>query len=239
MKRYNYFNNIGHSGQLDIEYVFMEYHHPILFISKDHYNNRYLCLCYEFRKVQRWLIGRIEQNDIEYMAQGEISIYEAFDRNREELYLVEYTIDKEEKCKKVRFEDLDEDILPEKDLFLDEDDYEDYINFIEQEEKQDRVYIAYLGEALTKDIVWKNYFERNISKDKRLNNLVSNSHNTSCITTANFEILMKDLDENSAQVLLNEENRVYIEQCSRMEQKKEHVSVEVCENTLKGMVLAA
>lgn len=128
MKKENYFADIQGIGSLDILYVFYEDAHPILFLCKDKAGREYLCQCYEYRKVQRWHLAEISQICLDDMLWGKVSVREAFQR-AEHIFDIEYTLLKEEKCRKVSYDDIDAVDLPDEDFFLDEDDRQEYLDF--------------------------------------------------------------------------------------------------------------
>lgn len=114
----NYFTQVDGNLQLKIEHVFIEYERPILFLCKEEgKKEKYLCLCYECRRVQKWVIARVDDETICEMAYGDISIRQAF-LNGDEWFLVEY--DGEERSRKVLVEELlsDTEILPEEDVVI-------------------------------------------------------------------------------------------------------------------------
>lgn len=131
MMRKRYFTNIIGELNLWIEYVFIEYERPILFLCKEeNTEEEYLCLCYECRKIQKWLIAKTDEELIYKMVEGTFSVRDAFLKGRNWI-LVEYdgTVDK---SRGISLGELlaDSEILPDDDVYLDEDERDDYFAFL-------------------------------------------------------------------------------------------------------------
>ena len=131
MMRKRYFTNIIGELNLWIEYVFVEYERPILFLCKEeNTEEEYLCLCYECRKIQKWLIAKTVEELIYKMVEGAFSVRDAFLKGRNWI-LVEYdgTVDK---SRGISLGELlaDSEILPDDDVYLDEDERDDYFAFL-------------------------------------------------------------------------------------------------------------
>ena len=131
MMRKRYFTNIIGELNLWIEYVFIEYERPILFLCKEeNTEEEYLCLCYECRKIQKWLIDKTDEELIYKMVEGTFSVRDAFLKGRNWI-LVEYdgTVDK---SRGISLGELlaDSEILPDDDVYLDEDERDDYFAFL-------------------------------------------------------------------------------------------------------------
>lgn len=126
-----YFTNIVGDLQLTIEYIFIEYERPILFLCKEELSeDKYLCLCYECRRVQKWIIAKVDEDIIYKMVYGENSVRQTFLGGKEWI-LVEYD-GTEEKSRKVSAKELlsKTEILPDEDVNLDEDERDEYLNFL-------------------------------------------------------------------------------------------------------------
>lgn len=78
--------------------------------------------------MQRWHLAEISQICLDDMLWGKVSVREAFQR-AEHIFDIEYTLLKEEKCRKVSYDDIDAVDLPDEDFFLDEDDRQEYLDF--------------------------------------------------------------------------------------------------------------
>lgn len=51
-----YFTNIPTIGNLSMDWVLVEYDYILLSVLKDTHDNKYLCVCYDTRGSQQWLI---------------------------------------------------------------------------------------------------------------------------------------------------------------------------------------
>lgn len=132
-----YFANIGGDLQLIVEYVFIEYERPILFLCKERQTKeKYLCLCYECWKVQKWVIAKVDEDIIYKMACGENSVRESF-LDGQRWFLVEYNGTKE-KNREIDFRELISNIkiLPDQDVNLDEDERDEYLEFLANKYKK-------------------------------------------------------------------------------------------------------
>ncbi len=131
MVRKNYFDDIYKIGSLNIIYVFYRDVHPILFLCEDNNRKKYLCQCYECRKVQKWHLVYIAQEQLDNLINGETSVLDVF-RDADRIYNIEYTLLREEKRSLISFDEIDAFDLPDEDLYLDEDDKDDYLHFFAQ-----------------------------------------------------------------------------------------------------------
>lgn len=132
-----YFTNIVGDLQLIMEYVFIEYERPILFLCKEEKSEeKFLCLCYECRQVQKWVLARVDEAIIYDMACGKSSVRQAF-LDGQEWILVEYD-GTEEKSRRVSAKELlsNTEILPDEDVVLDEDERDEYLNFLADKYKK-------------------------------------------------------------------------------------------------------
>ena len=132
-----YFTNIVGDLQLIMEYVFIEYERPILFLCKEEKSEeKFLCLCYECRQVQKWILARVDEDIVYDMACGERSVRQAF-LDGQEWILVEYD-GTEEKSRKITDKELfsNAGILPDEDVALDEDERDGYLHFLADKYKK-------------------------------------------------------------------------------------------------------
>lgn len=132
-----YFTNIVGDLQFIMEYVFIEYERPILFLCKEEQSEeKFLCLCYECRQVQKWILARVDEDIIYDMVCGERSVRQAF-LDGQEWILVEYD-GTEEKSRRASAKELlsNTEILPDEDVNLDEDERDEYLNFLADKYKR-------------------------------------------------------------------------------------------------------
>lgn len=130
LKNKIYFNDVPDVEKLYLDEVFFEFENiPILFSCVDIYEKYYLCICSEIRKIQKWVITPISSELLIKMLKDKITIYEAFKESIENKIIAQYNRATDISYKKVKFVDIEECDLPDKDEFLeDEDSFVDYIN---------------------------------------------------------------------------------------------------------------
>jgi len=89
-----YFESIHNIGDLYIAETLMEYdNHPILFICRNANNVEYICLCYEYRKSQEWIVKKVDSATIGKMKSGKISIYSVFENGADDIINITFSID--------------------------------------------------------------------------------------------------------------------------------------------------
>lgn len=105
--------------------------HPILFLCKDVGENKYLCQCYEYRGIQKWHLTKISAQTLRELLDGRISVLDVYKQTDFPIHNITYTLEKEETDEIIKLEDIDILDLPD-DMFLEEEDREDYIDFFTQ-----------------------------------------------------------------------------------------------------------
>lgn len=118
MTRQIYFENTPEYGDLYIDYIFHYDDQPILFTLKDDFSNLYLCVCYELCEYQKWFIAKVDFDDLKEMNDNKKSVLELFLKNQSLLQAQRKSFTNE----------IDTDLLPEKDFYL-ETDYEEQEKF--------------------------------------------------------------------------------------------------------------
>lgn len=132
-----YFKNINTIGSLEIEEIIFASWYPVLFTCRDKYNQLYLCVCCDIRQEQRWIISKTTIKTMVDLLTDKISIYNAFKSHFDEHYIVTWNNkDKEEKSKKVTFEEVDKLDLPLENEYLDSDidEFKEYIEKLNKNE---------------------------------------------------------------------------------------------------------
>lgn len=132
MEKEAYFNDID-GKKLYIDYIIFEYDYPILFVCIDKNNDLYLCHCYEIRGKQEWIISKTNREIIIGLLTDKITIFDSLNSPFGKNYIVTWSYeDKKETCNKVKFEEIDEMNLPEKDSFYESEEHEfdEYIKIL-------------------------------------------------------------------------------------------------------------
>lgn len=92
-----YFENINKIGNLYIIQIFLEFENePILFLCNDEDRKKYLCLCSEIRKEQKWVIVECKQLTLSGLLSKEIDIRTAFFKEKELTIVKKDLVGKEE-----------------------------------------------------------------------------------------------------------------------------------------------
>lgn len=128
MTRQIYFENTPEYGDLYIDYIFHYDDQPILFTLKDDFSNLYLCVCYELCEYQKWFIAKVDFDDLKEMNDNKKSVLELFLKNESLLQAQRKSLTKEIFYRLESTNEIDTDLLPEKDFYL-ETDYEEQEKF--------------------------------------------------------------------------------------------------------------
>lgn len=128
MTRQIYFENTPEYGDLYIDYIFHYDDQPILFTLKDDFSNLYLCVCYELCEYQKWFIAKVDFDDLKEMNDNKKSVLELFLKNQSLLQAQRKSLTKEIFYRLESTNEIDTDLLPEKDFYL-ETDYEEQEKF--------------------------------------------------------------------------------------------------------------
>ena len=116
-----YFENLPYIGTLYLQTTYLFFEEPILFLCVDAHGNKFLCLCAEFRDDYRWIVTETDNATLKKMITNELPTYEVFHKSKGKKYIVRwsgYEPDKEN-VTLVKFDDIPELDLPEKNSFLD------------------------------------------------------------------------------------------------------------------------
>lgn len=127
-----YFKNIGNIGNLHLDYIFAEYDCPILFTCYDDDKNLYLCDCVSMTNIQKWLVARIDTDQLYKFINNKISIRNMFVTKDSVYVLTWHYGDKFENYNEVKGSSLTEDELPPAETFLEADDgeFDNYYNIV-------------------------------------------------------------------------------------------------------------
>lgn len=134
-----YFSNVPSIGDLSLEYIFLENGYPVLFTCVSD-NRLYLCVCCDVYKEQRWLITPISTSGLLDVINGVRSVRSAFANETEVGCVAVWTKeDKQEKYSIIPCSDFANDDLPDDDLYLNELDDPDFIEYGEMVFNRDNV----------------------------------------------------------------------------------------------------
>ena len=112
------FENIKKIGNLYIIQIFLEFENePILFLCNDEDRKKYLCLCSEIRKEQKWIIVECKQKALSELLSKEIDIRTAFLKEKELTIVKKGLVGKEESFV-INQNQIDELNLPKEGIYL-------------------------------------------------------------------------------------------------------------------------
>ena len=113
-----YFENIKKIGNLYIIQIFFEFENePILFLCNDEDRKKYLCLCSEIRKEQKFVIAECKQETLSGLLSKEIDIRTAFLKEKE-LIIVKKDLEGKERSFVVDRDGINELDLPKEGIYL-------------------------------------------------------------------------------------------------------------------------
>lgn len=124
-----YFKAIPRLGNLTLDYIFIKDKYPLLFTCVGE-NGLYLCLCFDDRIEQKWVIAPIDLDGLRRLINNEISIRSALKPNLDGC-LVTWSPD--QKCENysiVSCRSFADEDLPDEDVFLDDEDSIVYYNLV-------------------------------------------------------------------------------------------------------------
>ena len=76
-----YFQDVPGYGNLYVEQVIVEYVYPLLSVLKDSSGQRYLCMCFDTRGMQQWLISPISVTSLVRMLTIRLTLKDSFVRD--------------------------------------------------------------------------------------------------------------------------------------------------------------
>lgn len=113
-----YFENVINIGNLYLERVFTRLEDEnILFLCKSENDEKYLCLCYEFRFLLKWILCKITEQNISELISKAIDIRSAYELSKNKIIHITYK-DGIETSEKVDFEAVKDTIIPKKDVYM-------------------------------------------------------------------------------------------------------------------------
>lgn len=132
-----YFKNVVNVGDLFFEYSFMYMDGPIVFTCVDKQGNLYLCVCRDAYEQVEWLVSKIDVYTLRKLVGNQISINEALLGDKQEIIQIIWDPKtKMEHSKLFLADNLPDDLLPEEDVFLDDDgESDEYVRRVVERSK--------------------------------------------------------------------------------------------------------
>lgn len=120
-----YFEKVPQYGNLQMEQILVEYVYPLLSVLKGENGNRYLCLCYDTRGAQQWIITPILNEDLVELLQNKLTLSAPFEKsNLQKVHVVRNYENGLETFELLDANEVPEEDLPKKGEFLDSEDHE-------------------------------------------------------------------------------------------------------------------
>ena len=134
-----YFKNVPKMGNLVLDYVIIEDGYPVLFVCKNG-KSLYLCLCRALRPEQKWIISEVDRKTLEALASRELSISAAFTAMSTRTCIAKWSkLDPRERYSIFQTSELSASNLPASTLYLNEDDAEDMLDYIQSLKNQEEI----------------------------------------------------------------------------------------------------
>ena len=128
-----YFKNVPGLGDLKIEQIVVDYVYPLLSVLKDNSGNRYLCMCFDTRGAQQWLVTPIENSVLSALLKNEITLSYPFeDPHTKKIKVVLDYNTRNETFQLLDANQIPKENLPNPDEYLDSepDEWAEYITKI-------------------------------------------------------------------------------------------------------------
>jgi hypothetical protein len=126
-----YFSNIPQLGNLELDYIFIDDGYPLLFTCRSG-KSIYLCICRTLMPEQKWIISEVDIEVLRKMVKREIPICDAFMlHNTKSCVALWSKTNPIERYNVFPTADLQETDLPDNELFLDEGDADDAVDYVD------------------------------------------------------------------------------------------------------------
>lgn len=128
-----YFENVPEYGNLSVEQVIVAYVYPLLSVLKDKAGSRYLCMCFDTRGTQQWLIAPISSASLVKLLTNWLTLQEAFTKDADTvIYAFRNYETKTDSFVQMTPQQVPQDYLPASGEYLDAepDEWETYIQQI-------------------------------------------------------------------------------------------------------------
>lgn len=74
-----YFKNVPGFGDLKMEQVIVDYVYPLLSVLRDKKGGRYLCMCFDTRGAQQWLVTPVSIQALTALLKNEVTLSSPFE----------------------------------------------------------------------------------------------------------------------------------------------------------------
>lgn len=107
-----YFKNVPGLGDLRMEQIIVDYVYPLLSVLQDNLGRRYLCMCFDTRGAQQWLITSISDRVLASLLKNEITLSFPF----EDSGTKKFKVIMDYRTRKETFQLLNSNQIPREDL---------------------------------------------------------------------------------------------------------------------------
>ena len=115
-----YFENVPMYGNLELEQILVEYVYPLLSILQDAHGTRYLCMCFDTRGAQQWLIVPISTEELIKLLTNRVTLEHPFRHSSAlAIHAVHDYASKTDSFRTLSPEELSPEILPAPGEYLD------------------------------------------------------------------------------------------------------------------------
>ena len=128
-----YFQNVPKYGNLSVEQVLVEYVYPLLSVLKDSAGSRFICMCFDTRGTQQWLIAPISPSNLIKLLTNRLTLKDSFVKDTDTVvYAFRNYETKTDSFLPMAPEKVPQEYLPEDSEYLDAepDEWEAYIGRI-------------------------------------------------------------------------------------------------------------
>ena len=110
---------------LSMEQIIVEYVYPLLSVLKDEHGNRYLCICFDTRGAQQWIITPISTKNLIKLLKNKLTLSAPFESGDTPKVLAVRNYEEKKDCfNLLNASQIPEENLPVKGEFLDAEDDE-------------------------------------------------------------------------------------------------------------------
>lgn len=148
-----YFKNVPGYGDLKMEQIIVDYIYPLLSVLIDDLGKRYLCMCFDTRGSQQWLITPVANRTLASLLRNEITLSSPFENpcTKKIVVFMDYKT-REETFQSLSYGQVPKEYLPEAGEYLDAEpgEWESYIktlSFIRPSTKRSKGMIYYCGDS--------------------------------------------------------------------------------------------
>lgn len=114
-----YFETTLNIGKLYLDKVFNTFEdEAIVFVCIDDNHDYYFCICYEFRNALKWIINRIPIDILQDIIMRRVTLYDGITYGKYDKIECEYSNNDGEHYRWIKKENLNDNILPTKNVYL-------------------------------------------------------------------------------------------------------------------------